>query len=99
MAIVHSVSGLTGIVIFFSFIIATTYFLLFRMLATRISGHPVTALIVCFAAVSSTPALLARPHIFSLVLRVIWYHLLNEFQYRHKTRLFLLPLLTLVVAS
>jgi hypothetical protein len=96
MAIVHRVSGLTGIVIFFSFIIATTYFLLFRMLRQESPDILLAALIVCFAAVSSTPHWLARPHIFSLALTVIWYHLLNEFQYRHKNRLFLLPLLTLL---
>ena len=96
MAIVHRASGLTGIVIFFSFIIATTYFLLFRMLRQESRDVLLSALIVCFAVVSSTPHWLARPHIFSLALTVIWYHLLNEFQYRHKDRLFLLPLLTLV---
>src|SRR4030095_6416972 len=96
MAIVHSVAGLTGIVIFFSFIIATTYLLLFRMLRQESQDVLLGALIVCFAAVSSTPHWLARPHIFSLGITVIWYHLLNEFQYRHKNRLFLLPLLTLL---
>jgi hypothetical protein len=96
MAIVHRVSGLTGVVIFFSFIIATTYFLLFRMLRQESRDLLLGALIACFAAVSSTPHWLARPHIFSLALTVIWYHLLNDFQYRQKNRLFLLPLLTLL---
>ena len=96
MAIVHSVSGLTGTVIFFSFIIATTYFLLFKMLRQESRDVLLGAVIVCFAALSSTPHWLARPHIFSLVLTVIWYHLLNEFQYRQKNRLFLLPLLILI---
>jgi len=96
MALVHRVSGLTGIVIFFSFIIATTYLLLFRMLRQESRDVLLGALIVCFAAVSSTPHWLARPHIFSLALTVIWYHLLNDFQYRQKNRLFLLPLVILI---
>src|SRR4029453_16041096 len=96
MAIVHSASGLTGTVIFFSFIIATTYFLLFRMLRQESLDVLLGALIVCFAAVSSMLHWLARPHIFSLALTVIWYHLLNEFQYRQKNRLFLLPLVILI---
>jgi hypothetical protein len=96
MAIVHRVSGLTGVVIFFSFIIATTYFLLFRMLRQESRDVLLGAVIACFAAISSTPHWLARPHIFSLALTVIWYHLLNGFQYRQKNRLFLLPLLTLL---
>lgn len=96
MALVHRASGLTGTVIFFSFIIATTYLLLFRMLRQESPDILLGALIVCFAAVSSAPHWLARPHIFSLALTVIWYHLLNEFQYRQKNRLFLLPLLILL---
>jgi hypothetical protein len=31
MAAIHSVTGLTGIVIFFSFIVASTYLLLYRL--------------------------------------------------------------------
>ena len=96
MAIVHNVSGLTGTVIFFSFIIALTYFLLFRMLRQESRDVLLGAVIVCFAALSSTPHWLARPHIFSLALTVVWYHLLNEFQYREKNRLFLLPLVILI---
>jgi hypothetical protein len=96
MALVHSASGLTGIVIFFSFFIAIAYLLLFRMLRQESRDVLLGALIVCFAAVSSTPHWLARPHIFSLALTVIWYRLLNDFQYRQKNRLFLLPLLILL---
>jgi hypothetical protein len=96
MAVVHSAAGLTGTVILFSFIIATTYFLLFRMLRQESRDLLLGAVIVCFAAISSTPHWLARPHIFSLAFTVIWYHLLNEFQYRQKNRLFLLPLLILI---
>jgi hypothetical protein len=95
MALVHSTSGLTGIVIFFSFFIAIAYVFLFRMLREESRDVLLGALIVCLAAVSSTPHWLARPHIFSLVLTVIWYHLLNDFQYRQKNRLFLLPLVML----
>src|SRR5499426_3117263 len=96
MAVVHRASGLTGTVIFFSFVIATTYLLLYRMLRKESPDILLGALIVGFAAVSSTPHWLARPHIFSLALTVIWYHLLNDFQYRQKNRLFLLPLLILI---
>ena len=96
MALVHRAAGLTGTVIFFAFLIAATYLLLFRMLRQESRDLLLGTLIVCFAAVSSTPHWLARPHIFSLLLTVIWYHLLNEFQYRQNNRLLVLPLLTLL---
>jgi hypothetical protein len=96
MALVHRVAGLTGTVIFFAFLIAWTYLLLFRMLRQESRDLLLGTVIVCFAAVSSTPHWLARPHIFSLVLTVVWYHLLNEFQYRQNNRLLFLPLLTIL---
>jgi hypothetical protein len=96
MALVHSASGLTGIVIFFSAIIASTQLLLFRMVRQESRDVLLAALIVCFATLSSTLHWLARPHIFSLALTVVWYRLLDEFQYRRKNRLFLLPLLILL---
>ena len=96
MALVHRLSGLTGIVIFFSFILATTYLLLLRLLRQESRDVLLGIVIVCYAALSSTPHWLARPHVFSLALTVIWYHLLNEFQYRQKNRLFVLPLLMLL---
>lgn len=34
---------------------------------------------------------LARPHIFSLLLILIWYYILDEFQYKDKNYLYLLP--------
>src|SRR5688572_4332745 len=35
MAVIHGISGLTGVVLFFSFLIGLTYFLLFRLVHTE----------------------------------------------------------------
>jgi hypothetical protein len=96
MALVHRAFGLTGIVLFFTYLIAFTYYLLFRIV--RKSGGNILAeiLVILLAITASEIHWLARPHIFSLLLFVIWYTLLDEFQYRNKNYLYFLPLMMLL---
>jgi len=96
MALVHRFSGLTGIVIFFSFLIGLTYFLLFRFAHSLDCNFLITALIALLATVSSSIHWLARPHIFSLLLTVVWYWILDNYQYKAKDSLYLLPFLMLL---
>jgi hypothetical protein len=96
MALVHTFSGLTGVVLFFSFLISVTYFLLFKYSQSLNCNIVFTVLIVLLATLSSSLHWLARPHIFSLLLTVVWYNLLNNYQYQGRDRLYLLPPLMLL---
>src|SRR5947208_2424335 len=96
MALVHEFSGLTGIVIFFSFLLGLASFLLFNFSHSLNCNFVLTALIVLLATVSSSIHWFARPHIFSLVLTVVWYAILDNYQYGAKDRLYLLPFLMLL---
>jgi hypothetical protein len=96
MAAVHHHAGLTGIVILFSLTVATTYLLLFRTLRGDTQDILLSILLTVMAAITSSIHWLARPHIFSLLLTVIWYSVLNRFQYRGKNQLFILPILMLL---
>jgi hypothetical protein len=96
MALVHRFSGLTGIVIFFSFLIGLTYFLLFRFAHSLDCNFLITVLIALLATVSSSIHWFARPHIFSLLLTVVWYAILDNYQYKAKDTLYLLPFLMLL---
>ena len=91
MAMVHRSFGLTGIVIFFSFIISLVYYLLFKIF--RKNKHDIMSVvfIVILVVTASMIHWLARPHIFSLLLMVIWYYLLDEYQYNHKNHLYFFP--------
>jgi len=91
MALAHRFSGLTGIVIFFSFWIGVISFLLFTFARSLEFDFIPATVIVLLATVSSSLHWLARPHIFSLVLTLFWYGVLNNYQYRGKDRLYLLP--------
>jgi hypothetical protein len=96
MAIVHSFAGLTGIVLFFSFVLGLTYYLLFSAMKSSRANMMVVVGVVLLAVISSSIHWLARPHIFSLLFTVIWYAILNNYQYEGKDRLWLLPFLMLV---
>jgi hypothetical protein len=99
MALVHGLSGLTGLTIFFAVLIGTTYRLLFRFSQSLDCNLAATVLLVLFATASSPLHWLARPHIFSLVLTVVWYAILENYQRGRKDRLLALPLLMLLWAN
>lgn len=91
MALIHSAFGLTGVVIFFAFLISIVYFLLFKIVIKQNGNIIFAVFIVLLTTASSSLHWLARPHIFSLLLMVIFYYLLDVFQYAQKNYLYLLP--------
>jgi len=91
MALIHRASGLTGITIFFSFLISFVYYLLYCITKTEEDNIILAVFLVLLIITSSQLHWLARPHIFSLIIMIIWYYLLDEYQYRQKNRLYLLP--------
>jgi hypothetical protein len=96
MATVHKFFGLTGIVIFFSFMIAVMSSLLFTVLKAHKKDILITVFITAFIIVITRIHWLARPHIFSLLLFLLWYYVLDAYQYREKNYLYLLPLVMLI---
>lgn len=91
-ALIHRVSGLTGIVAGASILIASIYALLFKFLRSSGINILVAAFVVALATGTSTIHWLARPHIFSLLLTLIWYMVLDTYQLKKKNYLYLLPL-------
>lgn len=95
MALVHQVSGLTGIVVFFSFLLALTYYLLFLMIRDEEGNILIAVFVILLATAASQVHWLARPHVFSLLLLVPWYQILEEYRKGTRKRLYLLPLIML----
>ena len=91
MALIHKSFGLTGVVIFFSFVIASVYYVLFKIVQAHKGNIILAILVVSLVTASSMVHWLARPHIFSLILMLIWYCLLDGYQYKDRNRLYLLP--------
>ena len=91
MALLHKAFGLTGVVIFFAFFIACVYFIFFKIIQTYTANILICILVSLFVITSSEVHWLARPHIFSLLLFVIWYYLLDIYHYKNKNYLYLFP--------
>ena len=96
MAIIYRTSGLTGIVVFFAIILATTHWLLYAVLRTKCDDILLCTIVTVLATVTASSHWLARPHLFSLPLLLIWYHLLDQFQSHEKPTLKYLPILMLL---
>ena len=98
MAAIHRAAGLTGVVIFFSFMISLVYYLMFKIIRVYNGNILAASFITLLVLVTSQTHWLARPHIFSLLLMVVWYYLLDKYQYQHKDCLyFLAPIMLLWV--
>lgn len=96
MAYIHSLSGLTGVVLFFSFLIAFSYYLLFKILKRYDINILFVVIILLLVIASSQIHWLARPHIFSMIIFIIWYYMLDEFQYRNINHLLLMPFIMIL---
>jgi len=91
MALVHRLAGLTGIVLLFAFMIALCSYLVFELLLKPGSNLLFAATIALLVVLACSSNWLARPHVFTFVLFVTWYHLLNSYQYRGRNHLIFLP--------
>jgi len=96
MAILYRASGLTGMVMFFAILLATTQWLLYTLLRNEYDDILLCTVVTLLATLTASSHWLARPHLFSLPLVLIWYHLLDQFQYRDKQTLKYLPILALL---
>ncbi len=95
MGAVHLKGGLTGIVVFFAFLISLIYYLLFRML--RQESDVFLAVLLTLAAIASTCFhWLARPFVFSHLLFLVFYWLLDRYERYGRFHLYWLPPLMLL---
>lgn len=93
MAAVFKFFGLTGIVMFFAFLLASTHWLLYFILTQKSANLTLVTLTTFLATATSSSHWLARPHVFSLLFTLVWCHILDRFQYKNRAVLFYLPIL------
>jgi hypothetical protein len=93
MAAIDRKFGLTGVVLFFAVLLAAIHWLLYRVLRSQSDDIILCVVITLLATAASSSHWLARPHVFSLLFILVWYHLLNRFQYKDEPTLIFLPAL------
>ena len=96
IAAIHQVAGLNGVVLFTAVIIAATFALLFRFVLRR-TGNGVVALCLTLLALSASQIhMLARPHVLSWLIVVLWAEVLYRFEEGKRSALCWLPPLMLL---
>ncbi len=93
---VHKYFGLTGVGILFSFTISFIFYFLYRFIRHSNGNIIISAILVLLSAFTSYFHWLARPHIFSILMLLIWYFILEEYQHRGKWTIYYLPLLMIL---
>lgn len=91
MALIHQTLGMSGVVIFFAFMISLLYYLLFRIIRQQKGNIIFDVFIILMVMISSMFHWLARPYIFSLLLFLASYFILERFQSNGKNYLYFLP--------
>ncbi len=78
IAAIHQVFGLNGVVFYSAAIMAATFVLVFYLAMRRGGSLPITFLLLVLSMGASAIHFLARPHILSWLLTVIWFELLDS---------------------
>src|SRR5581483_4123244 len=78
IAVIHHWFGLNGIVVLTAFVIAVTFALTLPFSMRRGAGLPVALFLVLLAAAASTIHFLARPHVVTWLLLVIWFEVVDS---------------------
>ena len=96
MALAHKAAGLAGVVLLFTLLLSATYWLLFR--AVRIFRRYILMdlLVLILVVLASQIHWLARPHVFSLFLTVLLYHVLILHQEDRGNYLYVIPFMMLL---
>ena len=91
MAVLHRLFGLTGVVAFFALLLAGTAYLLFKILRSYQTNILLATAVTILALASSKLHWLARPHLFSFLLMVVFHYLIESWHCNRENRLYLLP--------
>ena len=97
IAAIHHVFGLNGVVFYTATVMAVTFVLIFHLAMRRGGSLPITFFLLVLSLAASAVHFLARPHVLSWLLTVIWFELLDsaasEAEPEKDRRLFWLPVL------
>ncbi len=91
MASIAKMSGLSGVVIFFIFMISVAYSLLFKVLRANKGNIIIDIILIVLVLITSQMHWMARPHMFTILFLIAWYYVLESFQNDWNNFLYLLP--------
>lgn len=95
ISLIHRVAGLNGVVLFTALVIATTFALLFRFVLRRSGSFAIAVGLTVLAFSAAQIHMLARPHVLSWLLTLLWVEALYRYEEGKRSSLLWLPPLML----
>jgi hypothetical protein len=99
MAVLHNRLGLGGIVAGAFLVLLAGYAALYQLMISRGSDAIVAFVVTVFAALGGIVHWLARPHLVSIALMVVWYAAVESYRRRRSRWIFIAPLLIALWAN
>ena len=99
MALLHHYWGLAGVVAAAILVLLASYAALYRVMIRRRADAIVAFVVTIFAALCGIVHWLARPHVVSIALMVVWYAAVEDFRRNRSRWIFFLPLLIALWAN
>lgn len=99
MAALHGWRGLAGVVGGAIFVLLISYSALFGLMVRRGSDPLIACVITVFGAMAGIVGWLARPHLISIALMIVWYAMVESFRRRRSRWIYAVPLLIVLWAN
>jgi len=99
MAALHGWRGLAGVVGGAILVLLVSYAALYRLMIRRDADPLIACVVTVFGAIVSISHWLARPHLLSIALMVVWYALVEAYRQRRSRWIYAVPLLIVVWAN
>jgi hypothetical protein len=99
MALAHQSRGLAGVVAGALLVLLLAFGLLYQIMIRRGSDPLLASVILLFAAICGIVHWLARPHLFSILLLIVWLALVESYRRRRTRWIYLTPLLVVLWAN
>ena len=99
MSAIHSTRGLAGLVAAAILLLSACYAALYRMMLARGADPILACVLTVMAALLSMIHWLARPHVLSIGLMIVWYGLMESYRRRRSRWVYAVPLLLLIWAN
>lgn len=99
MALAHRYRGLAGVVGGAFLVLLASYFALYQMMIRRSADAIVAFIVTIFAALASIVHWLARPHLVSIALMIVWLAMVEGFRRRRSRWIYFAPLIIALWAN
>ena len=99
MALLHRWRGLAGVVAGAILVLLAAYTLLYRQMIRRGSDAVIAFVLTIFASLCCIVQWLARPHLVSIALMIVWLGMVEDFRRRRSRVIWFIPLLIVLWAN